>query len=155
MNEFSAKKLGEVLAFCEAGSAIFEKGESAMREILDTRYFETTSAFSETAKEILSIAKENKILKTVTDKAEKTKGKLLAMAEMYIGDEWDNKAELLEWFGFFEGAAIVHWKLVDGVAAAKQDESLRILANENIRVHADLLSRYGELIKEYAEGRSK
>lgn len=150
MNEFSARKLGEVLAFCNAGIEIFKKGEGALKGLLNEEYQQTINTLQEQAIEIESIANQAGVWEVTSKKAEGTKNKLLSMSEMYIGDEWDNPTELMEWFGFFEGAAIMHWELVEGSGQGLKDEHLESLANKNIEFHRNLLDKFGDLIKEYA-----
>ncbi len=150
MNEFSARKLGEVLAFCNAGVEIFEKGQEPLKGLLNEEYQQTIDTLKEQALKIESIAKDAKVWEVTSKKAEGTKSKLLSMSELYIGDQWDNPAELMEWFGFFEGAAIMHWELVEGSGQGLRDESLETLASRNIELHTNLLNKFGDLIKEYA-----
>lgn len=155
MNEFTAKKLGEVLAFCRAFDSTFEKGKDALSSLLNEDYSTLRNqikSYGETI-EALAISLGNEEI-TFT-KAEKTKTKLLSMAELYIGDEWNNPAELLEWFGFFEGAAIIHWKLVLGSANALLNNELKLLADNNIEFHKKLLDRFGSLIQDYATIKAK
>jgi hypothetical protein len=52
-----------------------------------------------------------------TRKRAKTDTKITGMMESYIGDEWDNDFEVLEWCGFLLGAGIVHAALVEGLGA--------------------------------------
>ena len=61
------------------------------------------------------------------------------MRDMYVGDQWDNTTELLEWSGFFEGAAVVHWALVRGAAEGMNDETLMTLAEEGKNYRYELL----------------
>jgi hypothetical protein len=114
MNDFVAKKLGEVMAFTSMGLELIERGGQALAGALGEKTVNQTRSDLESQLEnIKTYASE-----TTLTKAEATGGKLRGMAETYIGDQWDNPAELLEWLGFFEGAALVHWQLVSGAAAA-------------------------------------
>lgn len=154
MNEFTAKKLGEVLAFSNVGVELFERGESALKEAVDD-YDELKMAFDEQATQIKEAAETGGVLETTETKAQATGDKLRGMMETYIGDEWDNLAELLEWMGFFEGAAVVHWKLVEGVAETLGDSSLASLAENGTTLHHDLFHRAQEMIKQVGADRSQ
>lgn len=154
MNEFGAKKLGEVLAFSIAGIEIFERAESALSPLFAEFYAETLQSFIEQKEMVEGLAKELETEEITLKKAEGTKGKLIGMAEAYIGDAWDDPAECMEWLGFFEGAAIVHWKLVEGVAEEIQSDTLRDIADRGINLHKDVLSLVEDKIKEYGAKKS-
>lgn len=145
LNEFSAKKLGEVLAFCRVGIETLVKGRNALSPILPVG--DTIALLQEDEKKIMSLADAYAVAEIVTTKAGATGEKLKAMRDLYVGDEWDNPAELLEWSGFFEGAAIVHWGLVLGVAETKADEVIRDLASQAIRTHETLLAKAKEELR--------
>lgn len=113
MNEFIAKKLGEVLAFAVVGKETFEKGKDAFVSVLGKEVFD--EMIVETTKRIAAIealAMENNAEEIVNTKLAGTGRKLREMRDLYVADQWDNPTELLEWSGFFEGAAVVHWALV-------------------------------------------
>lgn len=148
MNEFAAKKLGEVLAFCNAGIEILKKGSVAVTDFEQVK--NSSSHLSEQAGKIEKLAEKHGVGEITVAKSEKTAEKLLKMAELYIGDEWDNPAELLEWFGFFEGAAIIHWKLVEGVAKQIADQDMINLADSGVSLHTDLLAEVASEISAYA-----
>jgi len=117
MNEFIAKKLGEVLAFAEVGKETFEKGHVGMEAAFGIeRTAQIMRDNTMHATTIRTIGKEFDVLDIIDKKLHSTGTKLRAMRDLYIGDQWDNPTELLEWSGFFEGAAIVHWQLVLGAA---------------------------------------
>ena len=139
MDEFSAKKLGEVLAFCRVGQEIIKKGKLFSEKMENLSSFEV---------QILDFVKKYNVSEITLPKSEKTSIKLLKMAEMYVGDEWDNPHEVMEWLGFFEGAAIIHWKLIEGVANKLNDTEFEIFTQKNIQFHKEFLDEVGEKIKE-------
>lgn len=154
MNEFVAKKLGEVLAFSNIGIELFERGETVLKEAFSD-YDNIKESFSKQGEEIGVTVEEAGVSDITLSKSLATGNKLRGMMETYIGDEWDNLAELLEWMGFFEGAAVIHWKLVEGVAEALDDENLLNLAKAGISVHHDLFHTAQGLIKEVGGNRAK
>jgi hypothetical protein len=89
--------------------------------------------------ELIRIATDGAGIDITLAKAEKTGEKLMKMRDLYVGDEWDNATELMEWSGFFEGAAVVHWALVKGAAEALNDEGFIMLAQEGVNYHYELL----------------
>jgi hypothetical protein len=140
MNEFAAKKLGEVLAFNRVGTETIEKGRVALVEALgEEKIVDMEEKNRIHGEEVMRVATEAGVIDTTLAKADKTADKLTQMRDLYVGDQWDNATELLEWSGFFEGAAIVHWNLIKGVAQALNDENLLTLAEESINWHYELL----------------
>lgn len=140
MNEFSAKKLGEVLAFADVGLDTIERGMSALGEVLGDELESIKNEIISHKDLIHSIADEAHVLEIVMKKLESTGEKLRKMRDLYVGDEWDNPTELLEWSGFFEGAAVVHWQLVKGVASSVSHSALSSLAERALDLHKKLLS---------------
>ena len=149
MNEFTAKKLGEVLAFAVVGEEIFEKGKEALTTVLGaggvSRVVESAVAH---ASAITALATAEGTTEITLPKSEKTGAKLRQMLDLYVGDQWDNPAELLEWLGFFEGAALVHWKLVEGAGVALRDDKLKDLASTGVDFHQNLLAEVSTAIRE-------
>jgi len=140
MNEFVAKKLGEVLAFNQVGTDTFEKGKTALiAAIGEERFADAEDKNRIHADAIIKIATDAGMIDITTEKAAKTGDKLKAMRDLYVGDQWDNATELMEWSGFFEGAAVVHWALVRGAAEGMNNETLLELANEGVNWHYELL----------------
>lgn len=134
MNEFAAKKLGEVLAFAIVGQETAERGAAAIKtgfgdELADRMKFVNESH----AETIRTIAAENGVTEIVEKKLESTGAKLRSMRDLYVGDQWDNPTELLEWSGFFEGAAVVHWALVQGAGET-------LAAADPSKAHTDLVT---------------
>ncbi len=140
MNEFVAKKLGEVLAFCRVGTDTLEKGRTALVQALTE---EMVADMEEKNKmhgdEIMRLATEGGVIDTTLAKATATEEKLKKMRDLYVAEQWDNATELMEWSGFFEGAAIVHWALVRGAAAGMDNEELLTLTEEGVSWHYELI----------------
>lgn len=153
MNEFTARKIGEVLAFAQVGGESLAKGKAGFVEAFGADAF--AKAQSENmghAEEIMRISQNEAVRETVLAKAEKTAAKLRAMRELYLKeDDWQDATELLEWSGFFEGAAIIHWTLVAGAADKSGSMELKALADRGATMHHDLLHRAGEAIRARAE----
>jgi hypothetical protein len=149
MNEFTAKKLGEVLAFAVVGKEIFEKGKDALTEVLTAEGVRNDTDRAQLhADAITGLAEEKGVSEITLPKSEKTAEKLRSMLDLYVGDQWDNPAELLEWLGFFEGAALIHWKLVEGAASALGDSKLKELASTGVNFHQNLLTQVSTSIRD-------
>lgn len=137
MNEFVAKKLGEVWAFSRIGLELVERGEEAAVEALGDA--STTDTFVDTlqslAGDVADISNE-----TTSAKADATEEKLRGMMEAYIGDEWDNPVELMEWLSFFLGSAAGHWSLVNGAASSMDDASLQQTAGSAVAFYNQQLT---------------
>jgi hypothetical protein len=148
VNEFLARKIGEVVAFCREGAFLFEQGEQALSSVLP----EVATLRKELAtheKELLARTGE---LQSISEKkAHATQEKLSSMRDLYLADEqaWRDPAELLEWLGFFEGAALVHWSLIQG--GASSDVALPSLAERGIEFHRKLLEDVTSAIGEFAK----
>lgn len=154
MNEFVAKKMGEVVAFERIGIETMERTEAAFMTIFGA---EQMGAIVERRQHriraVLGAAEEAGIAEVTNAKAEKTAQKLTNMRDMYIGDEWENEAEIAEWLGFFEGAAWVHWSLVEGAAEARGLAALTAVATEAVTEHQNLLNAVSAFL--HARGKSK
>ena len=154
MNEFVAKKLGEVLAFSNIGMELFERSDSTLREAFSD-VDEIKQTFQEQASNIKQFTDTSGVWETTEAKAEATGDKLRGMMETYIGDEWDNLAELLEWLGFMEGAAVVHWRVIEGAGETQNDELLQQFAADGAEFRHDLLHRVQEETKKVGAKRAR
>ncbi|MBX4187579.1 MAG: hypothetical protein KW793_00395 [Candidatus Doudnabacteria bacterium] len=148
MNQFTAKKLGEVLAFTNIGLEILKQGKTALVKILGQNSVDALTKMNmEQVSNIQEIAEQKNMLSAVEQKAHGTEEKLRKMQALYLQDKWEDESELLEWLGFFEGAALVHWKLVEGVAQQSDDSFLSRLVNKGLTMHQALLFKVSEAIK--------
>lgn len=138
MNEFVAKKLGEVLAFSRIGKECAERAGNAFDEALGEQAQTLVESMNSLADKVDGLAND-----ITTAKAAKTTAKLRGMMEAYIGDEWDNPTEILEWLSFFLGAAAAHWALIQGAAQAIGDKDLA----QTAELAVDLYSDYLETVK--------
>lgn len=103
-----AKKLGEVLAFSKVGIDTFKKGEEGFKKVWDESYIDELVSINEDhASSLETLINSLDESEAGISKSKATGEKLTSMRNMYIGDDWDDPIELFEWFGFFEGAAIV------------------------------------------------
>ncbi len=150
MNDFVAKKLGEVHAFSLIGVECGERAGDALQRALGTD--------SDTLKAELDVfagvaaGKGNEV---TTAKSEKTCDKLRGMMEAYIGDEWDNPVEILEWLSFFCGAAAAHWSLVAGAGNAIGDSELQQSAEQAKDYYLDKLNTVVARLNEVGSERAK
>ncbi len=155
MNEFTAKKLGEVLAFAMIGLETVEKGQTAFVSVLGEDMVENILSETEMHRDtLLAIAKENGIEDVVSKKKGATGEKLRSMRDLYIGEQWDNPTELLEWSGFFEGAALVHWSIIRGVGETIGNEKVTELANSAWKLHHEILETASKLLLEVGKKKS-
>jgi len=116
MNEKVAKKVGEAYAFASVLEETFTRNESVMRSLFDSYADLMKETVQSQQDELRSIAEEFGMSEVVLPKAERTSVKIQNMADMYVGDEWDNPVEVLEWMSFFVGGAVIHWQLIAGSA---------------------------------------
>ncbi len=138
MNEFTAKKSGEVLAFTQVGQQILQKAEGIETVLGESTVMAITQQLKAFESELLAVFKEDH-LEIAKIKAEATQIKLHDLAERYIGDEWNNPVEVLEWLGFFEGAAVVHCAVIEGAAAKLALNDLLPLATRMKEFHYETI----------------
>lgn len=140
MNEFVGKKIGEVLAFTQVGNDTITQGYEALVQALgEEKVADMKEKNTIYATTLQSIASEGGVLEVTEKKAAATKEKLTAMRDLYVHGQWDNATELMEWSGFFEGAAIVHFALIQGVAETLAHDALTECAEEAVAWHYELL----------------
>jgi len=147
INEFVAKKIGEVVAFAEVGAETFDKGRESFESVFGkgrvAEIIDSHRSRGGKLKDMVGGDARDIMLK----KVEGTGEKLRHMRDYYVGDDWDNPAELLEWSGFFEGAAVVHVNLVIGAAEKIDNSELLSLVRERKDVHKKILDEILEGIK--------
>lgn len=154
MTEFSARKLGEVLAFARVGADTIERGRAALEETFGAEGVDALLAANlEHAEAIEGMAADAGMAEATLAKSEGTTAKLKQMRDLYVGDQWDNPVELMEWNGFFVGAAIVHWALVKGAAEGMGSDAMKALADQALGFHNATFDTVNVKIGEYARGR--
>jgi hypothetical protein len=142
INEFVAKKIGEVLAFTRVSTDTITKGHGALVQMLSEEVVQDMLDKNRIhGEELMRISTEGGAIDITLAKASKTEEKLKMMRDLYVGDQWDNAVELMEWSGFFEGAAIVHFALVRGAGEGLENEALITLSNEALAYHYELLDQ--------------
>ena len=77
----------------------------------------------------------------VLPKSERTAEKITKMGDMYVGDDWDDAAEVLEWMSFFVGGAIVHWQLITGAAKEMDHEHFENTAGVGTEYYETLMKQ--------------
>ncbi len=83
--------------------------------------------------------------------ADETDEKVRDMRDEYIGGEWEEADEVLEWTGFYTGAALVHWHLIQGAAEAMDHMSLRELATDAIDFYNGLFVKDEDILHTIGE----
>jgi hypothetical protein len=156
MNEFTAKKIGEVLAFATVGNETIAKAMTVFNNTFSEPEIHEFNAKNNEHKEKLTVyATEKSVSDIVVPKSEKTAQKLIAMRDAYVGDEWENPAEVFEWWGFFGGAALAHWNLVKGVAETLDDDNLVSLSLDAIAFHEALYNATSGSLSEIGREKAK
>lgn len=155
MNQFSAQKLGEVIAFCRVGDDTLERGQEALEGIFGSTVDEMRQAHARHQTELTRIATTYEAEQTALEKADRTQQKLEKMRDLYLADDddWRDPAELMEWSGFFEGAFIVHLRVIEGVADKRSIDDLASVVAEALSFHQETLNRIGAAITEITADR--
>jgi hypothetical protein len=156
MDNFTSRKLGEVLAFAQVGLETYDKGKVALVAATDADLVaRTMDGARDTADGITEFAAKHEVLEAVLEKAGATTQKLRSMREIYLKEEgWRDPAEMCEWLGFFEGAGVVHWAVIRGAAEAAGSAELRALAASGAKLHHDLLHAIIEGSAKIAEAKA-
>jgi hypothetical protein len=148
MNEFTVKKLAEVQAFNQLGITIAERaGEPLAGSAPDAvRILRQVAEHDFTA----NISEQH--LQLFTDKTGMTERKLTSMMELYVGDEWDNPVEALEWSSFYAGAGAAHSALT-ATAAEPVDTAVSASAAELAGLYQELLQQVMAALRKAAADR--
>jgi hypothetical protein len=140
MNEFTANKLGEVLAFSTLGIETFLRAGQVLAPVFGAEELNRISQELKVHKErIEALSAQGNVQPQVLAKAEKIASKIGSMRDAYMGDNWDDAHEIMEWLGFFEGGAIVHWSLIEGAAGKENLPELFTLAQAGVKLHKEIL----------------
>lgn len=151
MNEYTAKKLGEVSAFAHVALDLYARAGIAMREARGNEVGLVVTHNSAHHERLRAIAKEGGISDIMEAKEKKTVAKITGLMEMYIGDQWENPIEVFEWLGFFEGACLVHWSLVAGMAQSLHHGEIAVLSQEAVNFHTQELAQVQGYLERYGE----
>lgn len=146
MTEKVAKKIGEAYAFAHVLTETFEKNPEVMTELLGEFAGNVVEVAGAQMENLKSLSEVHAMAEIVLPKAERTGAKITKMGEMYVGDDWDDVAEVLEWMSFFVGGAIVHWQLIAGSAHAMDESGFHALAEEGASYYVELM----EQLRDYA-----
>ncbi len=117
------RKIAEVQAFTKAGGVMNTKGGTAFMRFAP----EVSGRLQQSATtDLLSVIPlERHAL--FLQKVDKTSQKLHHMMDFYVGDEWDNPIEVLEWSSFFAGAAAAHCALTSSATPARYSQTSELL----------------------------
>jgi hypothetical protein len=158
MNQFTARKLGEVKAFAVVGVDIIKRSREALERSLATAEVERVLQTIDKQKEVLEIiiydSKEKDLINT---KAEGTIAKIESMSGVYMKKEedWQDPAEVLEWLGFFIGGAIVHFYLAAAAGRGSGLVEISAFAEEAAEFYEDFLEDVSSAIGRLAEKRAE
>ncbi len=141
MNEKITKKIGEACAFASVLEVTYQANETVMKELLGgmAGAVVKTAASQKTA--LQSLCDEAGTTNILMPKVEKTATKITSMGEMYVGDDWDDAAEVLEWMSFFVGGAIVHWQLIAGAGEAMGHTALKRVSDAGVVYYTELMDQ--------------
>jgi len=141
MNEKITKKIGEACAFAAVLETTYQANEAVMKELLGAHAGTLVKTTTSQKTALHSICDEAGTTAVLTPKVEKTAVKITNMGEMYVGDDWDDAAEVLEWMSFFVGGAIVHWQLIAGAGTAMGHTALARVSDEGVAYYEALLAQ--------------
>ena len=141
MNEKVAKKIGEAYAFAHVLSDTFTENTEVMTMIFGDHASHIIEATQSQRMDLKSVVEKHEMTEMVLEKAERTGSKISGMGQTYVGDDWDDAAEVLEWMSFFVGGAIVHWQLITGSAKEMNDGEFENLAQKGTDYYTGLMEQ--------------
>lgn len=155
MNPFILEKIGEVLALARVGSDTCIKGKAAFEKILDTEEVSTLhESFIQLEKDILIFEFDTDERTVIDNSAKEAEIKITSMRDTYVDGQWDAEDEVLEWMGFYTGAALVHWELLAGTADAIVHVELQELSYSALDLYQDIFVSDEEFLREIGSARS-
>lgn len=156
MNDFGARKLGEVIAFLRLTTDTYSRSKTALLTVIEqAEYDDLVGQLADSEAGLLEIAKESDKGDATSSKAASTFEKLSKMRDLYIGDEWENPTEVYEWQSFASGAGIAHASLMMGVAQAMDDDHLAVQIETAHNLFADMLEGIQHHLHDLGETRAK
>ena len=103
MIEPAIRKYGEVAAFVRLAEVILRQAGHPLQG-----HAPEVSVILETIASTILTPVPSEHSELFIAKRDKTIRKLTEMMDLYVGDEWDNPTEVLEWTSFFAGAGAAH-----------------------------------------------
>jgi hypothetical protein len=147
MNEILAKKIGEIMAFSIVGEETLKMGKSALEQAMTKEEIEQLASNMRAQFEELNALDKDDLVEVIDKKTQATRCKLQSMRDEYVGDEWGNPMEILEWLGFFEGAAIIHFSLVASASDKFGMADLNQVVLKGLAFHEARLNQVKKLIE--------
>lgn len=141
MNEKITKKIGEAYAFADVLQTTYSANTEVMDELLGELASEVTATTATQVTALQQICAEAGTADILEPKVAKTSEKITKMGEMYVGDNWDDPAEVLEWLSFFVGGAVIHWELIAGAGKAMGHTELTTTAETGVTYYESLLTQ--------------
>jgi hypothetical protein len=141
-----AKKLGELLAFAQISQEIAEKTAQYGDGVFPMQKMKDTHAAYE--KRLVATAQLSEITTQVQEQGAKSKEKIAAMQNTYLQEKWEDKEEVFEWLGFFIGAHLIHWSLVQDLAKEAGMAELEEFSRQAESFEKELLEQLAGAIKE-------
>jgi hypothetical protein len=139
MNEKVAKKIGEAYAFARVLGQLSEGEPVLFKDLFSQDALNIKSATDMQIVDLDVVARVGGVVEIVHGKAGRTSKKITEMGEFYVGNDWDDSAEVLEWLSFFLGAAVIHWQLIGGCAKGLSDKDFEGVASRGTQYYAGLL----------------
>jgi hypothetical protein len=149
-----AKKLGEVMAFVLLSMEAAEEFEVFLDEAVGKDFRKKYADEAELLfAEIENLTEEAKVSEMAEETAIPTAKKIKAMKELYLGENDLDTTDVLEWFGFFLGALIVHLKVVKGLAEKHKDVELKKFSEKAVEMQKDNLFTFAETLELIGSGK--
>lgn len=139
MNQKAIRKYAEVAAFVSVARVVLDKSGSALQGHAP----ETSRILTDISSRHMPVVPDDSISE-FDAKLDKTINKLTTMMELYIGDDWDNPIEVLEWLSFYAGAAAAHCAVTSSLTGQDNDA----IVQEVTAIQHDALSLLNQVISD-------
>jgi len=148
MKKVVAKKLGEVCAFAAVSQDTYLQGKKALTKVFDEDFIhEITTINSDTVDSLNKLMKDDTKVDVFSESVNETTKKIEAMRKIYLEDKWNETDEVLEWLGFIEGSATVHWNLVEELVFEENLPGFKEIAGKIKPFHTKLFKNIAHAIK--------
>ena len=156
MNEFSAKRLGEILAFVDALLYTCDKGKGALTSILGEEHLLEIVRISRSHKDsVHTISDRAKVLHSVMNKLEIKGDELNKLKDINIENDWENSTKVLQWLGYLEGMTILHASAFVGISVEIGHAELRSFADSYNTYHKELFNYITNLFHDISRDKAR
>lgn len=150
MREFGARRLGNVLGIERVGLDTIEKAREVFDEVFgNDKTSRMVLAMRHHAELLDRIIIDSGVSENSINESNLFINKLFQMRDLYVNDAWNSPVRISEWIGFFNGAALIHWKILRGVAEKEENDELKELSLKCLGFYEEGLNSLSNITFEF------